>query len=81
MMPVTSTPCVLGESYLFMEKTKIPLFLLLCIAFRLAVATWLGKNKLDFFLSFHQQNSSLDYIYCTIYTSGHKRTEFHMDGK
>jgi len=81
MMPITSTPCVLGESYLFVEKTEIYLFLLLCIAFGLPVATWLRKKKLDFFLSFHQQNSSLNSIFCTTSTSGHRGTEFHMDGK
>lgn len=81
MMPITSTPWVLGESYLFMEKTKIHLLLLLCAAFRLAVGTWLRKNKLDFLLVFHQQNSSLNSIFDTVYASGHKGREFPMGGK
>lgn len=80
-MPITSMPWVLGESYLFMEKTKIHLFLLLCTAFMLAVRTQLRKNKLDFLLLFHQQNSSLNSIFDTIYTSGHKGREFPMGGK
>lgn len=73
-----STPCVRGKSCLFAEKTKIHFFLLLPTALWLVIVTWLRKNKIDFFLSFHQQNSSPNSIFCA---SGHKRTEFYMAGK
>lgn len=65
MMPIISTPCVRGESYLFTEKAKIHLFWLLCIAFGLAVATRPRKNKLDFFsfISAAEFFSKLHFLY------------------